>query len=91
MTATEAFDAIKAKFINTDKKVVTRECSTCNYPLGYVWKDGVCAFDSGCHCTYMRGGFQRCPDDELLKTLRMNEGNQKFFDRLLNQEGIDIQ
>jgi len=30
MTPQEAFDAIKAKFIDTDKKMVLRECSACN-------------------------------------------------------------
>lgn len=43
------------EFIRAAKRMgegrwVIRTCSMCEYPLGYVFKDGEVAFDSGCDC-----------------------------------------
>jgi len=38
----------------------------------------------------MAGGFQQCPVDQLLETLKMNEGNQEIYKRLLEQEGVTV-
>jgi hypothetical protein len=71
MTIMEQIEALRVKY---NGRVVTRECSMCGYELAYMWKEEGLFFDTGCHCTYMRGGLEPRTIDHLKEFMEMNPG-----------------
>jgi hypothetical protein len=63
-------------------KIHTRKCSMCNYPLGYIFKDGALVYDAGCDCTSSYSLEPRMVSD-LTDWLDMNK--PELFDRLMRE------
>lgn len=71
MTISEQIAALKAK---GNGRIVIRDCGMCGYDLSYIWKGDELFFDTGCHCTYMRGGLEPAELRRLEEFLEMNPG-----------------
>jgi hypothetical protein len=55
-------------------------CSMCGYDCGYVIQGENVGYDSGCDCTYGRGGIQQRSWEELTEAFNRNqpENNPNF-------------
>jgi hypothetical protein len=59
-------------------------CSFCGYDCGYVFEGDLVGYDSGCHCTYRRGGIEPRSWDSVAECINMqnDEWSQKLWDEL---------
>lgn len=70
-------DALIAKLkeeYKDGKKLVIHNCSMCGYGCGYTW-DAVSKgwfYDTGCYCTYMRGGWEPREESVIREFLSMS-------------------
>lgn len=65
-------DIGKIKKIMRYKKFSFHKCSMCGYHCGYIYKGDNLYYDSGCDCTYQRGGWQPRPPEDILEFFKMN-------------------
>lgn len=54
----------KEQLISAIKKrpLIIHRCSICEYPCSFSYRGDMLGYDSGCDCTYQRGGWE--PRDE---------------------------
>lgn len=63
------------------------ECSMCRYACGYVIEEDSVGYDSGCDCTFGRGGVEPRDWEDLAECYNMNqpENNQKISEKFLQE------
>jgi hypothetical protein len=67
------------------KPLVIHACSMCGYECSFYYKRDQLGYDSGCYCTYGRGGWAPRDDNELSFYLNPEHGWAKTLNKFVNE------
>jgi len=83
--AEQALQIIKDHWAN--KKFVIHNCSICEYPCGFIFREGLIFYDSGCYCIDEKMVEER-NDEFFLHYLRKNPD---VIEKAFEEERISVQ